>query len=497
MRRYRPLISRAPLTGGALLLGLCGGCGSGDGGSSSSVPDERPNVLLFTLDTTRADYLSCYGERTGTTPRIDEVAADGVLYSRALSTAGITPMSHASILTGLNNYRHGMRVFYSEDCSHTMKDEVDSIPEILAAEGYRTSASISAYVVSEIFNLDQGIQDFLTGNDYKSMDVSGQQKHPTFFDPKRTSGTQRRADWTVEDAVSWLEDVKAEGAPWFMWIHLFDVHDFSLVPSHEYLAEQGITELPPIGTRPSPQDQFAWRNRLYVPEMRWMDQRVGEVLDWLRDNGEYDQTVVVITADHGQGMEDGQRLHGWSKHRLLYDWCVHVPLIVKLPESELSGTTVDTQVRTIDIAPTILDALGISGPDMDGRSALGLARGEDDGLARIAYAEALNLYDTHSPGRRALPKGHYDNLYSVSDGDWKLVLREEDQSAHELYNVSLDPDEQANLYRADHPEVTRLRAFLDEHEPWNVELPFGDEAASSDALNALGYTGGDEDEEDE
>ena len=131
----------------AVLFGACAlspfaltGCS--DGGEDA----ERMNVLLITLDTTRPDRMSCYGGASGTTPTLDALAREGARFERAVSTAGITPMSHASILTGLNNYAHGMRVFYSPEVSHKLKSVVDTFPELLERQGYRTAARVSSYL---------------------------------------------------------------------------------------------------------------------------------------------------------------------------------------------------------------------------------------------------------------------------------------------------------------------------------------------------------------
>ena len=484
-------IAAAGLTLAALTVPL--GCG----GDSGPAAPTGPNVLLITLDTTRADYLSCYGAPPKNSPRIAELAEEGVVFERCVSTAGITPMSHASILTGLNNYRHGMRVFYSEECSHRLEDEIVTLPEILSDHGWATAASISAYVVSEIYNLDQGFDAFLSGTDYLALDATQQQEKETFFDPAGATSTQRRGDLTVGDGIGWLEDVAGADRPWFLWVHLFDVHDYTVVPPTEYLQEIGTTT-PPVGTKFRPQEQAVWRSRLYVPELRWMDGQIGRLLDWLRDNGEYDDTLVLLTADHGQGLQDGLRRHGWSKHRLLFDWSIRVPLVIKLPGGEAGGTRVGDQVRSIDVTPTVLELLDLAPPaDVEGLSVLGIVREGPELEPRLAYAEALNLYDVFSPGPRALPEGQYDNMFAVTDGRWKLVLKERDPEASELYDLAQDPDEVRNLYRADHPEVLRLRAFLDERRPWEVQPPReGSEAADTGALEGLGYGGDGEDEEE-
>lgn len=487
IRPSRRSRSAAPIVLGVLFAVACGG------GSDRA----RPNVLLITLDTTRPDHMGCYGAAGDITPNIDRLAAAGARFERAISTAGITPMSHASILTGLNNYRHGMRVFYSEECSFRLKDSVHTLPEILAAVGYRTAGMVSAYVVSEIYNLDQGFQDFDSGVDLEAIDISHQQKHATEWNPVGHTNTQRRSDFTVDAALTWLDEQGTGEKPWCMWVHMFDVHDFSLVPPPEHAAQFGIT-YPAVDTHVVGMEKHEWRERMYDPELNFVDQQVGRLLDWLRDNGQYDDTLVVLTADHGQGLLDGLRRHNWAKHRLLYDWCIRVPLIVRIP-GEQAGVVVTEQVRTIDILPTLLEALDVGLPaEIEGLSLLPLMRHESEAEPRLAYADALNLYDAHSP-KKKLPKGQMDNLFAVTDGVWKLIWKERRRELSELYHLARDPLESTNLWRPDHPQALRLEAFLEEKGARIIELPTAGDGPgpSAAALGHLGYVGEEEDQADQ
>lgn len=466
----------------------------GCGGGEAPADGNDWNVLLVTLDTTRADRLSCYGYEVQTTPHLDRLAEDGVLFERAISTAGITPMSHSSILTGLNNYSHGMRVFYSDEVSHKLKDSVDTLPEILARRGYKTAACVSSYPVSEEYGLNQGFEHFTTGIDVEALDLKTQQKHAEFWVEGGSLNTQRRGDLTVNDAISWL-DKEGEKGPWCMWVHLFDVHDYSLVPPLEYAKEFGINAYPRGEVDGK---SVEWREKMYDPEMRFQDAQVGRIFQWLRDKGLYDNTIVVVTADHGQGLKDGMQRHGWAKHRLLYDWSLHVPMIVKVPGMK-PDQRVKNQVRTIDIVPTVLEALNVPAKKpVEGESMLPLIRGEVETEARLAYAEALNMYDDHAP-RRGMPEhSRNENLYMVSDGDWKMIFHRE-REEHELFDLRNDPLELKNV-ASDKPEViARLKTFLDERNAWRIEKPGDDggDGPSEAALKGLGYGDDSDDDSDE
>jgi arylsulfatase A-like enzyme len=455
---------------------------------------ERPNVLLITLDTTRPDHMSVYGG-DAKVPALERIVAEGVRFDRCVSTAGITPMSHASILSGLNNYNHGLRVFHSDRAGFRLPDEITTLPEQLKANGYQTAATVSSYPVSEFYRLNQGFDMFSTGGVTSGeLDLSHQQKHDTSFDQGGITSTQRRGDLTVDEALGWLDE--AAGEPWMLWVHMFDVHDTSVVPPQAFSAKRGV-QYPPEGTHIKGDMGHVWRDRMYDPELEWMDLQIQRIIDQLEAQGEWDNTIVVVTADHGQGLLDGLERHGWGKHRLLYDWSIKVPLLIRAPGMP-AGKQVSEQVRTIDVVPTVLELLDLgSSSDLDGSSLSGLWNGKSEAQARIAYADALNLLDDHSPKERNLPPNQYDNLFAACDKDWKYVWHQTKPEHSELYHLATDPGETENLYAEDHPEAQRLHAWLAERKPERVQAPGASgDGPSASALGALGYGGGDEDGED-
>jgi arylsulfatase A-like enzyme len=227
---------------------------------------------------------------------------------------------------------------------------------------------------------------------------------------------------------------------------------------------------------------------MYDPELNFVDMQLGRIFDHLKATGQDENTIIIITADHGQGLKDGQRRHGWIKHRLLYQWCLRVPLILRIPGED--PAVVKELVRTIDILPTLLEVLDMAAPaPMEGQSLLGLARGEAQG-GRIAYAEALNLIDTHAP-KRGLPAHCVDNLFCVTDGRWKMIHHEKQPGNTELFDLEADPMELRNIAVAHPEEVQRLRAFL--HETGAMQIRAGtageEDAGQAALLHSLGYTG--------
>ena len=459
------------------------------GASCAPAVEDHPNILLITLDTTRADRLGCYGWPDASTPHIDALADRGVRFEMTLSTAGITPMAHASILTGLNPYHHGLRVFHG-DVGHHLSDEIPTLPETLAAAGYETAGFVSAYPLIPYYGLDQGFQTYRTGieDTQETIDLTRpvrSLRENLLLDEPR-SRVQRRADTTTQEALEWL-DSRDTDSPWFAWVHFFDVHDLSLVPPLEWAEEHGLN----YDEAPHQRD-LATKDAFYDMELAWMDLQLGRLFDWLESSGALEDTLVVLTADHGQGLSDGQRLHGWSRHRLLYQWSLHVPLLIAGPQIP-RGEVVEALTRVTDIVPTLLELIDLTpaGP-MDGASLMPLMAGVEE-HSRWAYADALNTLDTHAPLAR-LPLRCRDDLHAVFDGRYKLIHHRNAPEESELYDLLEDPQEQINLYTRDQQTVTRLRSFLLEGDALDIHpAPSTDEGPDSGALDQLGYTGHDSD----
>jgi arylsulfatase A-like enzyme len=209
----------------------------------------------------------------------------------------------------------------------------------------------------------------------------------------------------------------------------------------------------------------------------------------LEASGQADSTMIVLTADHGQGLGE----HGWWLHRLLYQEQIHIPLIVKIPGGP-SGVTVKELVRSIDIFPTVLQTLGLSvPPGIDGKGLLELV-GEEAPTPRRAYADALNLYDLNSEVVKRRPND--DLLYSVIEYPWKLIYRSLRPDESELYDLGSDPDEAVNLYASETEQADHLVAVLHELDGF-VTQPFGDGVGDPEVierLRALGYLDADADD---
>lgn len=280
---------------------------------------ERPSILLITLDTTRADHLSPYGYTRVQTPTYDRLAAEGAVFTRAYSTAPLTIVSHATILTGLTPPAHGVR----DNGDFVLGEEQVTLAERLSDAGYLTAAFTSAFPTQARWGLAQGFQ--------------------TYHDPLRRLPTeldwsdQRKADRVVDDAIGTLSELPGD-LPAFVWVHLFDAHAPYAPPE-------------PYASR--------YADALYDGEIAFASDQVGRLLDWW--DRRYPDSVVLITADHGEGLGDGgERTHSF----LLHDATLHVPLLLRGHGAAAgvveAGSRIDYPVSHVDIAPTLLQLAGVA-----------------------------------------------------------------------------------------------------------------------------------------
>jgi arylsulfatase A-like enzyme len=427
------------------------------------------NVLLVTLDTTRADHFGSYGYERDTTPHFDTLAEDGVLFELAISTSAITPTAHASILSGLNPYQHGVRVIYAGS-GYRLPPQIPTLASVLHENGWETGAFLSAFTVSEHYGFERGFDIFDNGLANPSGSVLQQrQTGAAVWD---VAENQRRSDATTDAATAWLQDRER---PFFAWIHYWDPHDSEVLPPEEVRARFA----------PSPGGEVQPVLDIYDSELFYVDRQFGRVVRTLEQIGAYDDTVIVVVSDHGEGLGD----HDWMHHRLLYQEQIHVPLILRIPEGP-RARRVPGLVRVIDVYPTILEILGLEPPrPVQGRSLLSLVAGATE-EPRLAYADQLNQWDANAAmvGSRPLDR----LLYCATDGTWKLIYRATDPARSELFNLQRDPRERNNLFHATHPQYLRLKRALDAFDGYRWRRFSRDELDSEvlERLRSLGYDDG-------
>lgn len=444
-----------------LLAAGLAGCGA----PSREAP---ANVLLVTLDTVRADFLGCYGGDPNVSPNFDRLASQGTRFETTISAAAVTPVSHASILTGLYPYGHRLRVLFA-DGGYRLPEDVPSLASVLREAGYRTGAVHSSFTVSGYFGFDRGFDLFESFD--ATLDRRGR------FEDWSVRESQRRADATTDIAIRFIE---AAPEPFFLWVHYWDMHDTLLLPDKEFMPPTEATDVDAHGVvQPNPV--------LYAAEIRFVDHHFGRLLGALEASGRDPRTLIVVVADHGEGLGD----HGWYFHRLLYQEQIRVPLLLRFP-GVAPGGKVDALVRSVDVLPTLLDYLGLDIPvGLHGRSLRPLLEGRGD-EPRIAYADQINLFDRNAMMTQGRPTDLL--LHSVQDREWKLIYKPLHPRRSELYHLAEDPGETRNLFRTDHPEARSLLAKLALQDVWVKEPPRGDgmDPEAREQLTALGYVGGDE-----
>lgn len=393
------------------------------------------HVVLFTLDTTRADRIGAYGAPLARTPHLDDLAARGVRFDDAVTTAPITGPAHAAIFTGHYPARFGVR----DNATTPLPEQATTLAEHLSVAGFATGGFIGAFVLDRAYGFAQGFSAF-----------SGFDR----VESGREANAERPGAAVVDDALRWMDTVPVD-QPSFLWVHLYDPH---------------APYAPPA---PFAQD---FSGRPYDGEVAYVDHQVGRVLSALQARGTLESSLVIAVADHGESLGE----HGEDEHGVfLYEPVMRVPLIMAGP-SVRPGFVSSEQVRVIDLVPTVLDLLGLPAVNgLDGETLRTLLTGGTRQTVPAAYAESY------------YPKLHYgwSELRSLRADGWKVI----DAPRPELYALPKDASETANQFEAQRALAARMLAGAARLER---ELTGGQttEAAAPnretlERLRSLGYVG--------
>lgn len=399
--------------------------------------DAGLNILLVTLDTTRADRLGAYGYPGARTPALDSMAAGGVRFTNAYCPVPMTLPSHSSILTGTTPLYHKVH----NNGTYYLNTDIVTLTERLKERGYRTAAFVSSFNVDSRFGVAKGFDVF----------------DDRFRDDEmiKTFRSERRAGETTAAFLQWL-DGRPNG-PFFSWIHYYDPH----------------TPYDP----PSPfKEEFA-SNR-YQGEIAYMDSCFAKVLERLREKGLLERTLIVIASDHGEAMGEREELgHGV----FIYDVTMKVPLLFHAPRNLPKGLVVDSRVRLIDIMPTVLDALKMPvGSVVQGTSLLPYMEGrKKDDLP--CYLESYYPLETYG----------WSELVGLIDGGWKFIRA----PRPELYDLKTDPGETKDLVQKQAGKASAMMKKLTEVIAVNSSsLALSRRKLSreeEERLRSLGYVGSD------
>ena len=398
------------------------------------------NLLVITLDTTRADRIGAYGCHDIETPAIDRLAREGVLFEQTMAVAPLTLPAHCSIFTSRFPPEHGVR----DNGGFFLSPQQLTLATYLKRRGFRTGAVVAAYVLDGRWGLNQGFETYVDDFDVSKRGGFG------------LGDIQRPGNEVVDRALPWLEKVK--GQRFFGWLHFYDPHQPYEAPE-------------PFKSR--------YENHPYNAEIAFMDSQVARVIDFLERNGLLDRTVVAVIGDHGESLnQHGEGSHGF----FIYEATTRVPFIIRAPFSRVAGRRVADPVRSVDLVPTVLDLMGIAPPKgIAGVSLAPLMTGDRKTLDLEGYAEAL--YPLHHFG--------WSDLRAWRAGRYKVI----DAPRPELYDLDRDPQEDKNIYADRRALADGMIARLRDHEK---DTP-GNEGASKPAVDvdpearqrlaALGYVG--------
>jgi arylsulfatase A-like enzyme/tetratricopeptide (TPR) repeat protein len=398
-------------------------------GSERPAQKAEMNVLLITIDTLRADRVSCYDSRHIQTPNMDRLAKKGIVFSRAFSHNPTTLPAHTNMLLGLTPLYHGVR----ENTNFVVRNEFLTLAELLKESGYSTGAFIGGYPLHSRFGLAQGFDVYDEG--YERVKFM------------KFSAGERKAEEVIGRAIEWLE---GQESAWFCWVHCFDPHD-PYEPPEPFLAQ--------------------FEDRLYDGEVAYVDRELGRLLDFLEKKKMFEKTLVIFTGDHGESLgQHGEMTHGY----LANNTTIWIPLILAYPGSKSSR--VDRYVSHIDIFPTVCDFLRLEKPDV--LQGLSLLSGEERGkqAGRTIYFESL--YPYYSRGWAPI-KGY------IRDG-----VKYVQSPIPELYDLRTDFEEVHNLAEGQRLDVYRkgLNDITVQYShPENEKARHRTDQKSLERLRSLGY----------
>lgn len=480
MRRFDRNIAGLAILLAALSLSGC----ERSGGSQQASLAARPNVILISIDSLRPDHLHCYGYARQTSPTLDRLAAEGALFENAISSAPWTLPAHAAMFTGLADSVHGVL-----DTVNKLPEQRRTLAEVMREAGYQTAGFFSGPYLHPIFGLSQGFETYEDCTSYaryndETAAAKGMIDEPELWDRMHADITNPH----VLSAVSQWADTRTR-MPFFLFVHMWDVHfDFIPPPPYDTMFDPDYTGpmdgrnffFDPRVNKEMPARDLEHLKALYDGEIAWTDATLEKILTKLREKGLLKDAIVMVTADHGTAFFE----HGLKAHRnALYDEVIRIPLILWAPGRAPAGLRVSRQVRTIDLAPTLIELAGLQPPAMMGQSLAPLLRGgilgaEGPALSEL-FSRDVQARAYRRPERKLI---HYEGT------DGALV-----------FDLARDPKEMSPIADAGSPVLKALLEDRAEVRRWleqgRAAFPGKADEAELDettlqALRAHGYVGG-------
>lgn len=464
---------------------------------------KKSNIILISIDTLRADHLSCYGYNRLTTPNIDRLAQKGARFTNGYSTAVWTPPAHASMLTGLYPKEHG--VIHQ----NKLRADIPTIAEVLQKNGYHTAGFVNNSQVGELVGLNRGHDDFY--EIWRGLSQKQIMKRAQHYAREFGGYTDHGASETNDRIFCWLEESWNRDKPFYMFIHYIDAHNPLKAPRpfrFKYLTKElrkqvDMTKIWQVANNPLicftddlklNATEIEALTCLYDEEINYVDSKIGELIDSLSQMDLLNQSLLILTADHGEHLGE----HGLYSHvASLYEPIIRIPLILRYPAQAGAETVSNQPVQHVDIAPTIFSVANLTernGVNLPGQNLFECL--EDKISSRILFAEwegriPYFVRDRLNGTNSSRISDRFQNqLWMSRQDDFKLIA---DSKGHfELYNLSDDPEEKENLCNKEIPLFNTLRTAL---ENWRNSKPSKQPSASYDYegetlkkhLKALGY----------
>lgn len=424
---------------------------------------DYPNLLFITVDTTRADRLSCYGYTNAVTPYIHGLANAGVLFENAQSCVPLTLPSHTTMFTGLIPPEHGLRV----NGENVLSKSIPTMAEVLKANGYQTAAVTASPVVDSVYGLSRGFdfyQDDLAedGKNRPQMRIDGGDGQDELYRP---------GNIVADISLEWLKKATSEnknGAPWFLWAHFYDPHH----PwhSHEYLFKDHFKEK-------------------YDAEVAFMDIQIGRLLEFIGKKNIKENTIVVVVGDHGEGLGDhGEQDHGY----FLYQTTQHVPLIMTWKKKFAAGTRVPAYLSLADIMPTLFDVMGVNPdiykPSSDSRNKR-LRDAKKRSFSAALMGESIESRSCYMETLWGYYSMQWAPLFGLVENSKKFIRAPKS----ELYDLKADPHETTNLFASKPRVADEMAISLEEREARMLPPEIESAGANKEQLaklQSLGYTSG-------
>ncbi len=435
---------------------------------------QKPSVILISLDTVRADHLSPYGYPRLTTPFLARLAKESVVFQNAYSPISVTVPSHASLFT--SHYPSETKLVNNGWRLENWK--LPLLAEVLEQQGYQTGAVVASPILGKPHNLNLGFEYY--------QDQEFEHKAPVVRNEKdlKFPSNKRLAQEVVDFGIEWLNKLKPQ-QPFFLFLHFYDAHRPYVFPKEwnqplpyddefqKYLTANFYLD---------PQD-FDLVND-YDNSLYYLDQNLERFFSYLKEKSLLDNTIIVIVADHGEGLGQHKFYQHWFS---IYEEEMKAPLLIRFPRAEHAGAKVAAQVSLIDVAPTVLDFLKLKDPMQSrGASLLPLIRGDKQELRSCNFLERSWLPEEKGDLERNLVSGKKAGAVC---GEWKLIWS--DREPMELYNLKSDPLELKNLTEAEPKKYAEMDFTLAEHLK---EIHFQEVTIQSvpdkvqKALKSLGYT---------